>query len=107
MHVAYQNDTICNLIRKKGAYLKKICQSCGMPLSKDPNHGGTKSDGSKTEKYCSYCYKNGEFTLSNVITTAKEMQKMCIKQMKKQGTPHFIAWLLTRPIPRLERWKKS
>ena len=25
----------------------KICQSCGMPLDKDPNKGGTNSDGSK------------------------------------------------------------
>lgn len=86
--------------------MKKFCQSCGMPLSKDPNHGGTESDGSKSEKYCSYCYQEGEFTAPQV-TTAKEMQAFCIKMMKEQGTPHFLAWLMTRQIPKLERWKNS
>ena len=41
-----------------------MCQSCGMPLSKDPKNGGTNKDGSKSDKYCSYCYKDGKFMLS-------------------------------------------
>ena len=40
----------------------KICQSCGMPLDNDPDKGGTNSDGSKSDKYCSYCFRNGIFT---------------------------------------------
>jgi hypothetical protein len=34
----------------------KICQSCAMPQSKDPQGGGTNDEGSRNEKYCSYCY---------------------------------------------------
>ena len=38
----------------------KFCQSCGMPLS--PEVLGTNADGSKSEEYCIYCYKDGAFT---------------------------------------------
>lgn len=84
----------------------KFCQSCGMPKSKDPGNGGTEKDGSKSDKYCSYCYQNGEFSMGSEIDTAQKMQKMCIKMMKKQGMNGAFAWLMTRGIPRLERWKK-
>jgi len=83
----------------------KFCQSCGMPLKQDPQHGGTEKDGTKSPKFCSYCYQNGEFT-SPEIDTAEKMQKFCIEKMKEQGMPKFIAWIFTRNIPKLERWKK-
>lgn len=75
-----------------------------MPLKKDPKKGGTEKDGTKNNKYCSYCYKAGEFT-SSEINNAKEMQSFCIDKMKEQGMPKILAWLFTRNIPRLERWK--
>ena len=83
----------------------KYCQSCSMPADKDPGHGGTEKDGSKTSKYCSYCYVAGEFT-SPEIDTAKKMQTFCIEKMVECNVPRFVAWLFTRGIPRLERWKK-
>ncbi len=46
----------------------------------------------------------GEF-LSPEITTAKEMQEFCIEKMKEQGMSRFTAWLFTRGIPKLKRWK--
>ena len=84
----------------------KFCQSCGMPKSKDKGNGGTEKDGSKSEKYCSYCYQNGDFFMKDEIKTPQQMQEMCIKMMKKEGMNGFLAWLMTRGIPRLERWKK-
>lgn len=84
----------------------KYCQSCGMPANKDPGHGGTNADGSKNNKYCSFCYVKGKFNLADKIDTPKKMQDMCIKMMKKQGMNRVLAWLFTRGIPRLERWKK-
>lgn len=83
----------------------KFCQSCGMPLNKDPEKGGTEKDGSKSELYCSYCYQKGAFTCTDV-KTAEEMQKFCIEIMTKKGMSKFMAWLFTRTIPKLERWKK-
>lgn len=83
----------------------KICQSCGMPMSKDPKNGGTEKDGSKNNKYCSYCYQNGNFT-NPEIDTPQKMQEFCIQKMREQGMPKFIAWIFTRGIPKLERWKQ-
>lgn len=83
----------------------KFCQSCGMPFKKDPQGGGTEKDGSKSQKYCSLCYQNGNF-ISPEIDTAEKMQAFCVEKMKEQGMPKLIAWVFTRGIPKLERWKK-
>jgi hypothetical protein len=80
--------------------MNKFCQSCGMPMKKDP--GGTNADGSVSTEYCSLCYKDGEFFLKDI--NAKQMQDFCVEQMNKQGMPKFVAWLLTRGIPKLRRW---
>ena len=83
----------------------KFCQSCGMPMNKDPKKGGTEKDGSTSHLYCSYCYQGGTFC-SPEIDTAEKMQKFCIEKMREQGMPKFIAWLFTRVIPKLTRWKE-
>lgn len=85
--------------------INKFCQSCSMPLKQDPKKGGTEEDGSRSEIYCSYCYQNGDFT-NPQIDTPKKMQAFCVKKMNEQGMPKFVAWLITRYIPNLERWKK-
>ena len=82
----------------------KFCQSCGMPMKKDPMHGGLNKDGSKNHDYCSYCYVDGEFTFKG---TAKEMQDFCKDKMVEMGSSKFSAWLFTRNIPRLARWRKK
>lgn len=82
----------------------KNCQSCGMPLSKDP--GGTEVDGSKSQKYCSKCYTHGAFTHPE-IDTAEKMQVHVKQVMKGMGFPGFLAGFFTKGIPRLERWKKG
>ena len=73
-----------------------------MPLSKDPNGGGTNSFGSITNKYCSYCYQNGEFTFKGTVI---KFQEFCRSKMKKEGHSGFMAWYYTRGIRGLERWK--
>ena len=85
--------------------MNKYCQSCGMPMKKDPQQGGTNADNSKNLMYCSYCYQNGNFTQPDF--DAKQMQEFCIQKMKEMGMPWILAWLFTRNIPRLERWKKT
>ena len=84
----------------------KFCQSCGFPLERDKNGGGTEKDGSLSNKYCSMCYQNGEFLSPKEIDTPQKMQEFCIKEMKKSGINGTLAWLATRTIPKLERWKK-
>ena len=80
----------------------KNCQSCGMPLKKDSNGGGTNADGSISVMYCSHCYEKGEFTRQNI--TAQEMQEIVIDKMKSMGFPKFLAKFFTKGIPNLERW---
>lgn len=75
-----------------------------MPLDKDPKNGGSERDGTKSQKYCSFCYESGEF-VSPEIDTAKKMQDFCVMKMKEDGMNGILAWLLTRGIPRLDRWK--
>ncbi len=81
---------------------KKICQSCGMPM-KDDTLYGTGADGSKNEKYCTYCYQQGDFTVKDV--TVKEFQEHCRQMMIQGGHNKFLAWLFTRNMKRLGRWK--
>ncbi|MBL0743529.1 zinc ribbon domain-containing protein [Chryseolinea lacunae] len=81
----------------------KNCQSCGMPLKRDPKGGGTNADGSKSVMYCSYCYEDGKFTLSNI--TVDEMKARVKDKMKEMGFPGFLAGFFTKNIPTLERWK--
>ncbi len=76
-------------------------------MKKDKNGGGTEKDGSKSAKFCSMCYANGEFLNPPEIDTAEKMQKFCIQEMKKAGMNGLFAWLATRPIPKLERWRKN
>ncbi|ETR73056.1 MAG: hypothetical protein OMM_07176 [Candidatus Magnetoglobus multicellularis str. Araruama] len=76
-----------------------------MPMKKDPDQGGTNADGSKSLKYCSYCYQSGNFTQPNF--TVRQMQDFCIDKMKEMGMPRFLAWIFTRSIPKLERWQTA
>ena len=82
--------------------MNRFCQSCGMPIKKDPQHGGTNSDGNRSTEYCSLCYQDGKFL--DECRTAKEMQEFCINKMNEEGIPKFVTWILTRGIPKLNRW---
>lgn len=84
----------------------KFCQSCGFPLKNDKNGGGTEKDGSLSKTYCSMCYQKGEFLSPKEIDTPEKMQQFCITEMKKSGINGIFAWLATRAIPKLDRWKK-
>ncbi len=84
----------------------KYCQSCGFPLKKDKQGGGTEQDGSYSNKYCSMCYQDGKFLTPPEIDTPQKMQQFCIQQMKKSGMNGLVAWMATRTIPKLERWSK-
>ena len=81
----------------------KNCQSCDMPMDKDPQGGGTNADGTKSSMYCSYCWQNGAFKWD---CTVKQMQNFCKSKLKEMGYSKLSAWFMTSRIPRLERWKK-
>ena len=86
----------------------KNCQSCAMPLSKDPKGkgGGKNKDGNPSYKYCSYCYEDGTFLQPDI--TAIEMQGFVKEQLKEMGGfMKLFAGVFSKGIPKLERWKKN
>jgi len=76
-----------------------------MPLAKDKRGGGWNADGTKSLKYCSYCYRDGAFTRPDL--TVRQMRQMAMGIVVKKGFPRFLAWLITARIPRLERWRRA
>lgn len=86
----------------------KNCQSCAMPLNKDPKGkgGGKNADGASSFMYCSYCYEDGEFLQPDI--TAIEMQAFVKEQLKEMGGfMKLFAGLFSKGIPKLERWKSK
>lgn len=82
----------------------KSCQSCGIPMDKSAGPG-TEADGSLSPMYCSYCYKNGAFVQPG--WTAADMQAYASKKLQQYGLPAFLCDMLTKGIPKLERWQQE
>lgn len=80
------------------------CQSCGIPMDKAAGPG-TEADGSASPKYCSYCYQDGAFVQPG--WTATDMQAYASKKLQQYGLPAFLSDMLTKGIPKLERWQKE
>jgi hypothetical protein len=83
----------------------KNCQSCAMPLKKDPKGGATNSDGTISTMYCSHCFEDGQFKQPDI--NASQMQAFVKSKMKEMGFPGFLASFFTKSIPKLERWKNA
>ena len=80
----------------------RFCQSCGMPMDKDPGMGGTNRDGTKTEKYCSHCFVNGAF--KDNFTSADQMIEFVKEKLQEMGYGSLKRWFFTSHIHKLERW---
>lgn len=81
----------------------KFCQSCAMPMG-DGAEYGTESDGSKSSDYCSYCYKDGEFTAK---VSMEEMINICVGPMVEHNenmTEEQAKAIMNEHFPKLKRW---
>jgi hypothetical protein len=83
----------------------KNCQSCGMPLKRDEQGGGTNADGSRSTMFCSHCYINGQFVSPDL--SADEMKELVKDKPREFGIPGFLTGVFTKKIPELERWKRK
>ena len=79
------------------------CQSCGMPLRRDPEGGGTNADGTKNDRFCSHCYAGGKFVLPDI--TLPEMRERVKDKLVEFGFPRFLTGLFTCRMNKLERWR--
>lgn len=74
------------------------CESCLMPLDKDP---GTR----ESDKYCSLCYKDGALTYPG--SDRKEFQRLCYESMTAGGMNRLKARVLTWMIRFAPRWRQG
>lgn len=83
----------------------KLCQSCAMPMESADLYG-TNADGSNSQDYCHYCFKDGEFTKEE---TMEEMIETCVPFVS-EGNPWPDADTARKAMkelfPRLKRWKQ-
>lgn len=86
------------------------CQSCGMPLTKDEEKG-TNADGSLSNEYCVYCYKNGEFTMDLTLEQAVEHNLQYLdewnKSLERPLTVDEARRQLSEFLPTLKRWSQN
>lgn len=82
-----------------------FCQSCGMPLSRDEQGGGSNADGSRSAEYCSHCFRAGRFTEPNL--SVGEMMTKVEGKLRAMHIPGFLARRMTRNIPSLSRWQRA
>lgn len=80
----------------------KNCQSCGMPLKKSPNGGGSCADGSISTMYCSHCFEHGAFKQPD--WTVEQMKEFVREKMRNMGFPGFLARIFSGRIHKLKRW---
>lgn len=89
---------------------QKFCQSCGMPLNASED-SGTNADQSKNDEYCTYCFKNGEFTED---ITMDEMIEHCVqylddfnKDTEQKLTKEQAISQMKEYFPTLKRWASA
>ena len=80
-----------------------------MPMT-DENRG-TNADGSRSEDYCMYCYKNGAFTQDFTMGQMIEFCLQFLNQWNAQAgcnlTPIQAKEQMLQYFPRLKRWKEK
>ena len=75
-----------------------------MPLKKDPQNGGTESNGSKSKTYCSYCYINGKFVFNGNL---KEFKAYMKNILQNSGFSRLKICFFLKTLSHLDRWKSD
>jgi hypothetical protein len=76
-----------------------------MPFSKNGLKHGHEKDGTENADYCRLCYQDGAFLQPAIKRTS--MQHLVMHSLQRGGWPKPLAWLATRHIRWLKRWKKG
>lgn len=78
-----------------------ICQCCGMPL--DDCNISKETDGVFNEKYCKWCYTDGEYTYDNM----DDLINFCAEHMANENfTPEQVRAYMKDMLPKLDYWKR-
>lgn len=77
-----------------------MCQCCGMPLEDD--NISKETDGFFNEKYCKWCYADGEYMYHNM----DDLIEVCINHMTNDDfTPEQVRSYMKDKLPKLDYWK--
>lgn len=90
----------------------QYCQSCGMPLRFDiEEYLGTNTDHSRSDEFCYYCLKDGEYIVDIPIN---QMIDIWVKYTDKYNeyastnySPQQLRILLDKRLPTLKRWRSK
>ena len=88
-----------------------VCQSCGM-LIKDETQKGTEKKGEKSDTFCFYCYRDGQFTQNCTVEENGGKRNLGFLNEwneRKWGTNFTLEEAraaLKEYLPSLQRWKK-
>lgn len=86
---------------------QNLCQSCGMPLSEE--YFSTNADGSLNPDYCSYCYKDGAFTMDESMDQMIEHNLEYLDEYNKDSdqklTKEEAREQMRQFFPTLKRWQ--
>lgn len=85
----------------------RFCQSCGMPLQKEEEHG-TNTDLSLNNDYCCYCFKEGSFTqdvtMDEMINHCAQFVSEFNKDSQQKLTQEEAVAQMKLYFPKLKRW---
>ena len=85
----------------------KFCQSCGMPLTDEVL--GTNADGTKSDDYCMYCYRDGAFTGDFTMEEMAEFCSQYVGEYNKHTGQNLdreaYKAVLLQFYPNLKRWQ--
>ena len=84
-----------------GSPMQLICQCCGMPL--EDSNTSKEKDGFFNERYCKWCYADGEYMYSNM----DDLIDVCVKSMaNEQYSEEEVRSYLRKTLPKLDYWKR-
>lgn len=102
--VAFAKDQLSCLRRWAGREVI-LCESCGMPLARDED-AGTEADGSRSTRYCTYCYRDGRY-IEPDLTREEAIERYTPMMAANLGIPVEKAReMVGRYLATLPRWRE-
>lgn len=84
-----------------GAPRRLICQCCGMPL--EDSDISKEVDGCFNEKYCKWCYADGEYMYHNM----DDLMEVCVAHMASDTiSPAQVRACMKERLSKLDYWKE-
>lgn len=101
-----QLDLLIPIVQKKN---KLICQSCGMNIDNN-DVKGSNEDGSLSDEYCSFCFRDGKFTNERTIDEKVDIGLQYSEEYQNAKTEeekNIIIIQTRKYLSGLKRWNEN